>query len=319
MRAHHPVQRRRDDPEGARGQDLPRREHRVAHDSVGPGAERERGRRRRLPPGVGARPLPGRRPRRSPSATRTPRTARSTTSSTCSRRATGRSRRTRCSTARRTGAACSSTRSRSRSCWPGRSGERMPRPTPTHVKTAADFLVGHGPSTPQERWEEEGGYSPSTIAAEIAGLTAAASIAATNGDEASAAIYTGVADDWQRKVQGWTFTTTGPLGDGQYYERIDDNGEPERRPHARHQQRRRRLGRALDRRRRLPRPGAPRRQAGRRRRDHRLAARGRRDDQGRHAERCALVPLQPRRLRREGQRGALRRHRRRPTLAAPVG
>ena len=71
-----------------------------------------------------------------------------------------------------------------------------------HVKTAADFLVGHGPSTPQERWEEEGGYSPSTIAAEIAGLTAAASIAETNGDEASAAIYTGVADDWQRKVQG---------------------------------------------------------------------------------------------------------------------
>ena len=95
-----------------------------------------------------------------------------------------------------------------------------------HVKTAADFLVGHGPSTPQERWEEEGGYSPSTIAAEIAGLTAAASIAASNGDTASAAIYTGVADDWQRKVQDWTFTTTGPLGDGQYYERIDDNGDP---------------------------------------------------------------------------------------------
>ena len=40
-----------------------------------------------------------------------------------------------------------------------------------HVKKAADFIVKNGPKTPQERWEEEGGYSPSTIAAEIAGLS----------------------------------------------------------------------------------------------------------------------------------------------------
>ena len=30
----------------------------------------------------------------------------------------------------------------------------------THVKTAADFIVANGPSTPQERWENAGGYSP---------------------------------------------------------------------------------------------------------------------------------------------------------------
>ncbi|MCU1676669.1 MAG: glucoamylase [Frankiales bacterium] len=96
----------------------------------------------------------------------------------------------------------------------------------THVKKAADFIVGHGPASPQERWEEEGGYSPSTIAAEIAGLVSAAAIAKTNGDNASAALYTGVADDWQRHVVDWTFTTTGPLGDGKYFERIDDNGNP---------------------------------------------------------------------------------------------
>ncbi|HEX2773143.1 MAG TPA: glucan 1,4-alpha-glucosidase [Micromonosporaceae bacterium] len=95
-----------------------------------------------------------------------------------------------------------------------------------HVKKAADFIVGHGPATPQERWEEEGGFSPSTIAAEIAGLVIAADIARRNGDDASAALYTGVADDWQRKVAGWTFTTTGPIGDGRYFERIDDNGNP---------------------------------------------------------------------------------------------
>ncbi len=95
-----------------------------------------------------------------------------------------------------------------------------------HVKKAADFLVARGPATPQERWEEEGGYSPSTIAAEIAGLISAAAIAKANSDEASAALYTGVADDWQRHVADWTFTTTGPLGNGKYFERIDDNGNP---------------------------------------------------------------------------------------------
>jgi glucan 1,4-alpha-glucosidase len=96
-----------------------------------------------------------------------------------------------------------------------------------HVRKAANFIVARGPSTPQERWEEEGGYSPSTIAAEIAGLTAAADIARSNGDTASAALYQGVADDWQRRVESWTFTTTGPLGDQHYYERIDDNGNPD--------------------------------------------------------------------------------------------
>src|ERR1043165_1549405 len=39
-----------------------------------------------------------------------------------------------------------------------------------HVRPAADFIVRRGPSTPQARWEEEPGYSPSTIAAEIARL-----------------------------------------------------------------------------------------------------------------------------------------------------
>ncbi|WP_017932922.1 glucan 1,4-alpha-glucosidase [Nocardioides sp. Iso805N] len=96
----------------------------------------------------------------------------------------------------------------------------------SHVKRAADFIVGNGPATPQERWEEEGGYSPSTIAAEIAGLVSAASIARANGDEASGALYLATADDWQRSLKQWTVTTTGPLGDGHYFIRIDDNTDP---------------------------------------------------------------------------------------------
>jgi glucoamylase len=39
-----------------------------------------------------------------------------------------------------------------------------------HVKPAADFILTHGPITEQDRWEEKRGYSPSTLAAEVAGL-----------------------------------------------------------------------------------------------------------------------------------------------------
>ena len=52
-----------------------------------------------------------------------------------------------------------------------------------------------------ERWEEQTGYSPSTIAAEIAGLTAASAIAASHGDTARANLYQATADDFQRQHQ----------------------------------------------------------------------------------------------------------------------
>lgn len=89
-----------------------------------------------------------------------------------------------------------------------------------HVRPAADFLVRTGPRTPQERWEEKAGYSPSTIAAEIAGLVCAAEIARRNDAGASAAIYLAAADEWARNVERWTATSTGMHGDGNYYIRI---------------------------------------------------------------------------------------------------
>ena len=46
-----------------------------------------------------------------------------------------------------------------------------------HVRPEAEFLMAHGPMTQQERWEEVSGYSPSTMAAEIAGLVCASDIA----------------------------------------------------------------------------------------------------------------------------------------------
>jgi len=94
------------------------------------------------------------------------------------------------------------------------------------VKLTADHIASFGPDTPGERWEEQSGKSPSTIAAEIAGLICAADIARRNGDTASAGRYESTADSWRAQLEGWTFTTTGYFGDHQYYERIEHDTNP---------------------------------------------------------------------------------------------
>lgn len=95
-----------------------------------------------------------------------------------------------------------------------------------HIRPAADYIVEHGPWTGEERWEENSGYSPSTIAAEIPGLLCASAIASSNGDTVNANRFQAYADYYQALVPDWTFTTTGSLGSGYYYERIDDDANP---------------------------------------------------------------------------------------------
>ncbi|HUA70750.1 MAG TPA: glucodextranase DOMON-like domain-containing protein [Solirubrobacteraceae bacterium] len=94
-----------------------------------------------------------------------------------------------------------------------------------HVIPAADFLVANGPSDGVERWEEQSGYSPSTIAAEIAGLTAAARIAKVNHDPEHARIYQATADYFARNIKSWTVTTDGPYGSN-YFIRLSKTGNP---------------------------------------------------------------------------------------------
>ncbi|HET6867021.1 MAG TPA: glucodextranase DOMON-like domain-containing protein, partial [Solirubrobacteraceae bacterium] len=94
-----------------------------------------------------------------------------------------------------------------------------------HVVPAADFLVAHGPSDGVERWEEQSGFSPSTIAAEIAGLTAAAHIASVNNDPLRADVYQATADDFARNIKGWTVTTSGPYAP-RYFIRLSKTGDP---------------------------------------------------------------------------------------------
>lgn len=107
------------------------------------------------------------------------------------------------------------------------------------IKPAADFLVDGGtvgilwndrtitpPWTQQERWEEQEGYSPSTTAAVIAGLTVASEIARAAGDPSSAQKYQAAADDYASKVESRMFTTNGEWGDGRYFVRITRNEDP---------------------------------------------------------------------------------------------
>jgi glucoamylase len=93
------------------------------------------------------------------------------------------------------------------------------------IKMTADHIVAVGPAT-TERWEEQFGQSPSSIASIIAGLVAAADIARQNNDPASAASWEATADSWRSSLAGWTYTTDGYWGGHDYYERIDPAQDP---------------------------------------------------------------------------------------------
>lgn len=81
----------------------------------------------------------------------------------------------------------------------------------TLVMRAAAYLINHGPATQQERWEEASGYSPSTLAADIAALICAASFAFDRGDPAAGVFLQGYADFLEGHVEAWTVTTQGTL------------------------------------------------------------------------------------------------------------
>jgi glucoamylase len=95
-----------------------------------------------------------------------------------------------------------------------------------YVQKLANYLVANGPYTPEERWEESGGYSPATMAAEIAGLICAAVIAQDNGAASLAVTYQSTAQSWASEVDNLTYTTSGPYASGDYFLRITPDGQP---------------------------------------------------------------------------------------------
>ena len=102
--------------------------------------------------------------------------------------------------------------------------ERMERYWPV-IKKAIRFLIINGPYTKQDRWEEEKGFTPFTIAAEIAGLLAGADLADQNNEKELAAYCRDTADYWNAQIESWTYVTDTSLTkkynvDG-YYIRIN--------------------------------------------------------------------------------------------------
>jgi len=92
------------------------------------------------------------------------------------------------------------------------------------VRHAASFIVRNGPVTMQDRWEEDAGYSPFTLAAEISALLAAAEIADLTGHATEAQSMRDTADAWNDSIERWTYASgtdlAQQLGVSGYYVRI---------------------------------------------------------------------------------------------------
>jgi glucoamylase len=96
------------------------------------------------------------------------------------------------------------------------------------VRQAAAYLMTNGPASPQDRWEEEAGYTPFTVAAEIAALLAAAELAELNDEPGMATIMRGTADAWHDGIDDWLYVTNSDwcecYGVAGYYNRTTPNG-----------------------------------------------------------------------------------------------
>ena len=96
------------------------------------------------------------------------------------------------------------------------------------IQAAAGYLVRVGPATQQDRWEEDGGYSPFTLAVEIAALLAAADAMDALGEVSTAQYLRETADGWNAQIEDWTYATgtdlSRRLGIDGYYMRIGFSG-----------------------------------------------------------------------------------------------
>lgn len=92
----------------------------------------------------------------------------------------------------------------------------------TLVRKGAAYLIRQGPVTQEERWEENSGYSPSTLASNIAALICASLLFREKGDEKTASFVEEYADFLESHIEDWTATRQGSLHPGisNYYMRI---------------------------------------------------------------------------------------------------
>jgi glucoamylase len=84
------------------------------------------------------------------------------------------------------------------------------------VGKGAAYLIRNGPVTQQERWEEASGYSPSTLASNIAALICASVLFRERGETETATFIEEYADYLEAHIEEWTVTGTGTLAEGKY-------------------------------------------------------------------------------------------------------
>ncbi|MER8476889.1 glucan 1,4-alpha-glucosidase [Mesorhizobium sp. M1163] len=73
------------------------------------------------------------------------------------------------------------------------------------IERAAAYVVRNGPVTGEDRWEEDAGYSPFTLAVEIAALLAAADMFDAAGKTEPANYLRETADIWNDQIERWTY------------------------------------------------------------------------------------------------------------------
>jgi len=69
------------------------------------------------------------------------------------------------------------------------------------IARAAGFIARTGPATSQDRWEENAGLSPSTLAPVVAALV----VAAEHLPDPAASYCLELADDWNASIEDWTY------------------------------------------------------------------------------------------------------------------
>ncbi len=73
------------------------------------------------------------------------------------------------------------------------------------VRRALGFIAQNGPVSPQDRWEENPGYSPFTLACLVAALAGAAELGFL--DEPDRSYARSLADNWNARIEEWTYVT----------------------------------------------------------------------------------------------------------------
>ncbi len=105
-------------------------------------------------------------------------------------------------------------------CWPT-------------IRRAMSYLVVNGPTSHEDRWENEPGFTPFTLATSIAAMLVGAEAAERNGDHRAAAYLRESADAWNDRIEDWTYVEgtelAGRVGVPGHYLRVappDDRGQP---------------------------------------------------------------------------------------------